>query len=119
MMQFRNNVDPIGSAAYEGCGKNRIYGKTGISTHFRRRLSWTTHSTLSHLQLPQGAPSTTSQRTLRARQDTQARAARRFVTLVEPLGSDCEAERFLEGVRPAESFSSGFCVAVVVGLVGS
>jgi hypothetical protein len=37
-------------------------------THFRRRLSCTTHSTLSHLQLPQGAPSTTSQRTLRARQ---------------------------------------------------
>jgi hypothetical protein len=39
------------------------------------------HSTSSHLQLPQGAPSTTSQRTLRARHDTQARAARRFVTL--------------------------------------
>ena len=39
------------------------------------------HSTSSHLQLPHGAPSTTSQRTLRARQDTQARAARRFVIL--------------------------------------
>jgi len=39
------------------------------------------HSTSSHLQLPQGAPSTTSQRTLRARHDTHALAARRFVTL--------------------------------------
>lgn len=52
-----------------------------IFTYFRLRLSWTTHSTSSHRQLPQGAPSTTSQRTLRARHDTQARAARRFVTL--------------------------------------
>jgi hypothetical protein len=50
-------------------------------TYFRLRLSWTTHSTSSHRQLPQGAPSTTSQRTLRARHDTQARAARRLVTL--------------------------------------
>lgn len=39
------------------------------------------HSTSSQRQLPQGAPSTTSQRTLRALHDTQARAARRFVTL--------------------------------------
>lgn len=39
------------------------------------------HSTSSQRQFPQGAPSTTSQRTLRALQDTQARAARRFVTL--------------------------------------
>lgn len=38
-------------------------------------------STLSQRQFPQGAPSTTSQRTLRARHDTQARAARRLVTL--------------------------------------
>lgn len=38
-------------------------------------------STLSHRQFPHGAPSTTSQRTLRARQDTHARAARRLVTL--------------------------------------
>lgn len=38
-------------------------------------------STLSQRQFPQGAPSTTSHRTLRARHDTQARAARRFVTL--------------------------------------
>ncbi len=37
-------------------------------------------STLSHRQFPQGAPSTTSQRTLRARHETQARAARRLVT---------------------------------------
>lgn len=36
--------------------------------------------TLSHLQFPHGDPSTTSQRTLRARQLTQARTARRLVT---------------------------------------
>jgi hypothetical protein len=61
------------------------------------------HSTSSHLQLPQGAPSTTSQRTLRARHDTQARAARRFVTLpsatTEPrfFGDDDEASAVDEG----------------------
>jgi hypothetical protein len=65
-------------------------------THFRRRLSWTTHSTLSHLQLPQGAPSTTSQRTLRARQLTQARAARLLVTLAGgAVESASDAVRFL------------------------
>lgn len=51
----------------------------GAQTHLRRRLSCTMHSTLSHLQLPQGAPSTTSHRTLRALQDTQALAARLLV----------------------------------------
>jgi fructose-bisphosphate aldolase class 1 len=48
-------------------------------------------STLSQRQFPQGAPSTTSHRTLRARHDTQARAARRFVTLCggsEPSSAD-------------------------------
>lgn len=58
---------------------------------FLRRLSWTMHSTLSQRQFPQGAPSTTSHRTLRARHDTQARAARRFVTLCggsEPSSAD-------------------------------
>lgn len=49
-------------------------------------------STLSQRQFPQGAPSTTSQRTLRARQETQARAARRLVTFVgcseSPDGED-------------------------------
>lgn len=67
-------------------------------THFRRRLSWTTHSTLSHLQLPQGAPSTTSQRTLRALQLTHARAALRFVILAggaPSLRSAVDEERFL------------------------
>lgn len=64
-------------------------------THFRRRLSCTMHSTLSHRQLPHGAPSTTSQRTLRARHETQARAARRLVILGAPLGSDSDAVRFL------------------------
>jgi hypothetical protein len=41
--------------------------------------TWKRTSTLSQRQFPQGAPSTTSHRTFRARQDTQARAARRFV----------------------------------------
>jgi hypothetical protein len=58
-------------------------------------------STLSHLQFPQGAPSTTSQRTLRARHETQARAARRFVTLRGASSSSAavasEALRFLVG----------------------
>lgn len=39
------------------------------------------HGTLSHLQFPHGDPSTTSQRTLRARQLTQASTARRLVAL--------------------------------------
>ena len=85
-------------------------------TYFRRRLSCTTHSTLSHLQLPHGAPSTTSQRTLRARHETQARAARRLVILGGPLGSDCEALRFLPvvGDRPAASGSTGDFMAAGV-----
>jgi hypothetical protein len=58
------------------------------ATHFRLRLSCTMHSTSSHRQLPQGAPSTTSQRTLRARHDTQARAARRLVTLPSVVETD-------------------------------
>lgn len=51
-------------------------------THFRRRLSWTTHSTLSQRQFPQGNCSTTSHRTLRALHDAHARGARRLVTLL-------------------------------------
>ena len=77
---------------------NDARGESVCVTHFRLRLSWTTHVTLSHLQLPQGAPSTTSHRTLRARHETQARAARRFVTFAAPLGSVAVAGRFLEGV---------------------
>jgi len=50
---------------------------------------------LSHLQLPQGAPSTTSQRTLRALQETQARAARLLVTFWPALESEAvEVVRF-------------------------
>ena len=56
----------------------------------RRRLSWTTHSTLSHLQLPQGAPSTTSHRTFLALHDTQALAARLLVIFGPPLASEVE-----------------------------
>jgi hypothetical protein len=68
-----------------------------MKTYFLRRLSWTTHSTLSHLQFPQGAPSTTSQRTLRALQDTQARAARLLVALGASAPSIAEADLFLDG----------------------
>jgi len=50
-------------------------------TYFRLRLSWTMHSTLSQRQLLHGTPSTTSQRTLRARHDAQALAALLLVTL--------------------------------------
>lgn len=66
----------------------------GGKTHFRLRLSCTTHSTLSHLQFPQGAPSTTSHRTFRARHETQALAARLFVIFP---GAD-------ESVAPARFF---------------
>lgn len=48
---------------------------------------WKLTSTLSQRQLPHGAPSTTSQRTLRARHDTQARAALRFVAFCGTLES--------------------------------
>lgn len=72
-------------------------------TYLRRRLSWTMHSTLSHRQLLHGIPSTTSQRTLRARHDAQARAARRFVTLPSPLA----CVRFF-----------GDCVVSVAGAAG-
>jgi hypothetical protein len=76
-----------GSRPTEECD----WGQNGqLGTYLRRRLSWTTHSTLSHLQLPQGAPSTTSHRTLRALQDTQALAARLFVIFGPPLVSDVE-----------------------------
>ena len=78
-------------------------------THFRRRLSWTMHSTLSHLQFPQGAPSTTSHRTFRARHETQALAARLLVTLV---GADESV------VLPARFFGGGgFWDADLGGLI--
>ena len=64
-------------------------------TYLRLRLSWTMHSTLSHLQLLHGTPSTTSQRTLRARHEAQARAARRFVTLPSAATDDVDGVRFL------------------------
>lgn len=66
-------------------------------------------STLSQRQLPQGAPSTTSQRTLRARHETQALAALRFVTLAGwPDSVDVEG-RFLEStlVRPSPEWWEG------------
>jgi hypothetical protein len=83
------------------------------TTHFLRRLSWTTHSTLSHRQLPHGAPSTTSQRTLRARHDTHARAARFLVTFAVPCCSDVDAVRFLDD----EDGGVGVGVVVVVVVV--
>lgn len=49
--------------------------------YLRLRLSGTSQIEPSHLQLPHGEFSTTSQRTLRARHWVQARAARRLVTL--------------------------------------
>lgn len=53
-------------------------------------------STLSKRQLVHGDSSTTLQRTLRARHDTHARAARRFVTFCgAPSVVALESERFL------------------------
>uniref|UniRef100_A0A0D2YKG3 Uncharacterized protein n=1 Tax=Fusarium oxysporum (strain Fo5176) TaxID=660025 RepID=A0A0D2YKG3_FUSOF len=54
----------------------------------RSRRSHT--STLSQRQFPQGVPSITSHRTFRARQATQARAARRLVAF-------CGCSELLEG----------------------
>jgi hypothetical protein len=53
------------------------------------------HSTLSHLQFPQGLCSTTSQRTLRARHDTQALAARRLVFFAPLASVAVESDLFL------------------------
>lgn len=66
----------------------------------RRRLSITTHSTRSHLQLLHGRPpSTTLQRTLRFRHVKQARAARLFAGLGFWLSAGVVFDgRFLEGV---------------------
>lgn len=72
------------------------------------------HSTPSHRQLPQGAPSTTSHLTFRARQDTQARAARLLVILTAPLGSVVVADRFL-GDDDAFSAEFGDIADVVLG----
>lgn len=65
-------------------------------THLLRRLSCTMHSTLSHLQLPHGAPSTTSHLTFRLLQLMQALAALRLVILAEPLDSEVDADRFFD-----------------------
>jgi len=70
---------------------------------FLLRLSWTTHSTLSQRQFPQGAPSTTSQRTFRARQETQARAARRLVILAGWSESADGDARFLLPLFPSDA----------------
>lgn len=78
-------------------GKKRV-GNGSSLTYFLLRDSCTTHSTLSHRQLPQGAPSTTSQRTLRARHDTQALAARLLVILAGVEDSELTDKRFLGGV---------------------
>lgn len=63
-------------------------------THFLLRLSVTTHSTWSKRQLVQGEPfSTTSQRTLRARQQQQAREALRLMGLLAADRPAAEAFR--------------------------
>lgn len=65
-------------------------------------------STLSQRQFAHGYCSTTSQRTLRALQEAQARAARRLVILLfAALGSVFESARFLDG----ESFGLDVAVA--------
>lgn len=80
-------------------------------------------STLSHLQLPQGLCSTTSQRTLRARHDTQALAARRLVFFCEsaplaaPAADVVESDLFLPTgfpLSPAGFFAMSVIVVFVV-----
>lgn len=80
-------------------------------TYLRRRLSCTMHSTLSQRQFPQGAPSTTSQRTLRALQETHALAARRLVALGAPFGSVANDDLFLDCEEVA--VADGFVAAVL------
>lgn len=118
----RSSKPEAGSEVRDGADRKTMAGRDWESTHFRLRLSCTTHcsrvshcwemragqgpqwprhsgisltSTLSQRQFPQGAPSTTSQRTFRARQDTQARAARRLVTFVGCSESPDGEARFL------------------------
>lgn len=80
---------------------------------FLLRDSCTIHSTLSHLQFPHGAPSTTSHRTLRARHDTQALAARLLVTLAGPEASGLEEARFF-GFGGDEALCRGVFPGVMV-----
>lgn len=94
--------------------------KEKSKTHFRRRLSERMQATLSQRQFPHGAPSTTSHRTLRALQLTQARAARRFVILVAgsplsaslPVPADVDSLRFFWG---GEDGAVALVVVVVLG----
>lgn len=68
-------------------------------TNFLRLLSVTTHSTWSKRQFVHGEPfSTTSQRTLRARQQQQAFEARLFTGRLWPESPAVEAFRFPDSV---------------------
>lgn len=92
-------------------------GKKKKKTHFRRRLSCTMHSTLSHRQFPHGAPSTTSHRTLRARHETQALAARLLVTFAGAPGSPPLPARFLGAAAFAGAGLGGLIVVAAGAMV--
>lgn len=110
-------AEKFGSTRHRLCS---VENRRACVTHLRRRLAWIMHSTLSHLQFPQGKFSTTSHRTLRARQDAHARGARRLATLpVLSFVSAAEPFRFL-GWPPAveEAFLAVFSVFSVSPGVG-
>lgn len=76
-------------------------------THFLRLLSVTTHSTWSSRQFVQGEPfSTTSQRTLRARQQQQAFEARRLTGRELAESPADEALRLLLGSVSTAGFDA-------------
>lgn len=84
-------------------------------THFLLLLSVTTHSTSSRRQFVHGEPfSTTSQRTLRARQQWHAFEARRFTGLLLPEIPAAPALRLgAEGCDVEDVDISGVSVAMI------
>lgn len=81
-------------------------------------------STLSHLQLLHGIPSTTSHLTLRVRHDTQARAALRFVCfwfIEASVAWSVDALRFFDdnGTGEQQPSRAGELPEAVVGVVTS
>ena len=101
-------------------GKSKLRARLNwrkIKTHFRLRLSCTIHSTLSHLQFPQGAPSTTSHRTFRARHETQALAARLLVTFGGAEGSAPLLARFFGAAEFWEAALGGLIVVAAGEIV--
>ena len=116
-MHDRVMIEVTENSKNEGSWVAQGHGIGKKKTHFRLRLSCTIHSTLSHLQFPQGAPSTTSHRTFRARHETQALAARLLVTFGGAEGSAAVLPRFFGAVVPWEAGFGGLIVVAAGEIV--